>query len=107
MQADEVGAQRGAAERSGVVRAAPGPGPQGSEVDFVWERGKRRVGIEVKAAKTWRREHASTLVDLLSERDLTAAFAVYTGQHPLADRGVRVLPIVDFLRELGAGSVLA
>ncbi len=29
VQADAVGAQRGGAERSGVVRAAPGPGPQG------------------------------------------------------------------------------
>ena len=30
--------------------------PAGSEVDFIWTRAKRAVGIEVKASSVWRRE---------------------------------------------------
>jgi hypothetical protein len=32
--------------------------PSGGEVDFIWRRGKRAVGIEVKAANRYRREDA-------------------------------------------------
>lgn len=81
--------------------------PSGSEVDFVWERGKRKVGIEVKAATAWRRENATAMVDLRGEGALSAAFAVYGGKERLLDRGVSVLPVVEFLRELTAGRVLA
>jgi predicted AAA+ superfamily ATPase len=80
--------------------------PSGTEVDFVWERGTRRVGIEVKASKSWRREFASSLVDLRSSGTLTAAFGVYTGRERLKDRGVSVLPVVEFMRELSKGAVL-
>ncbi len=80
--------------------------PSGSEVDFIWERGGKRIGIEVKAAKEWRREFGSTLVDLRAEKQLTAAVAVYGGGRRLVDRGLPVLPFGDFVRELGAGRVL-
>ncbi len=81
--------------------------PSGSEVDFVWERGKKRVGIEVKATKTWRRENSAVLAGMRAEGTLTGAFGVYTGKERLKDRGVMVLPVVEFLRELTAGRVLA
>ena len=81
--------------------------PSGSEVDFVWERGKRRVGIEVKASKEWRREFGTVLAELLQEGELSAAFAVYGGTRRLKDRGVSVLPVVEFARELTAGRILA
>jgi predicted AAA+ superfamily ATPase len=81
--------------------------PSGSEIDFVWERGRRRVGIEVKAATTWRRERAAPLAALREEGELSAAFGVYTGPHRLVERGVTVLPALEFARELAAGRVLA
>jgi hypothetical protein len=40
----------------------------GTEVDFVWERGKTRVGIEVKAATGQRRKFGNTLAQLREER---------------------------------------
>jgi predicted AAA+ superfamily ATPase len=80
--------------------------PSGSEVDFVWERGNKRIGIGVKAAKEWRREFGSTIVDLRAEGKLTAAYAVYGGKDRLEDRGLAVLPFVEFARELTAGHVL-
>jgi predicted AAA+ superfamily ATPase len=35
--------------------------PNGSEVDFIWSRGARAVGIEVKATAMWRGEHGAPL----------------------------------------------
>jgi predicted AAA+ superfamily ATPase len=81
--------------------------PSGSEVDFVWERAERRVGIEVKAATQWRKEHGNALADLLAAGSLTAAFAVYRGERRLQDRGITVLPVLEFARELTAGRILA
>jgi len=80
--------------------------PSGSEVDFVWERGKARVGLEVKAGKHWRREFGTVLAGLRAEQQLTAAFGVYGGNERLVDRGITVLPFVEFARELAAGRVL-
>ena len=80
--------------------------PSGSEVDFVWERGSTRIGIEVKAAKEWRREFGSTLIDLRGAGQLTRGVAVYGGKERLKDRGLLVLPLVEFVQELAAGRVL-
>ncbi|MBI5849890.1 MAG: ATP-binding protein [Planctomycetes bacterium] len=80
--------------------------PSGSELDFVWERGKKRVGIEVKAGKQWRGEFGASLAALLAEKQVGKAFAVYGGKERLVDRGVLVLPFVEFARELQAGRVL-
>ncbi len=78
----------------------------GAEIDFVWERGAARVGIEVKASKQWRREYGAELVMLREEKQLTSAFAVYGGSERLVDRGIHVLPFAEFARELGEGNVL-
>lgn len=80
--------------------------PSGSEVDFVWTRGARAVGIEVKAASTWRPKYGSALKDLINQRVLTAAYGVYTGSVELKDGSLRVWPITRFLRELTEGSIL-
>jgi predicted AAA+ superfamily ATPase len=80
--------------------------PSGSEVDFIWERGKRRVGIEVKASRTWRREFGSTLHTLREEKTLTTSFGVYTGKERLKDRGIGVLPVAEFMRALSEGDIL-
>jgi predicted AAA+ superfamily ATPase len=80
--------------------------PSGTEVDFVWSRAQRSVGIEVKSTTRWKSEYSRALVELLGEGVLGKAFGVYLGQHELKDRGVRVLPLAAFLRALAAGEVL-
>jgi hypothetical protein len=40
----------------------------GSEVDFIWTRGKRAVGVEVKASAQWRREFGGPLKSLIDNR---------------------------------------
>ena len=80
--------------------------PSGSEVDFVWSRGGRSVGIEVKAAERWRREDGAALRELLAAGRLRRAFGVYRGRTALRDGEVSVLPVGTFLERLAAGDVL-
>ena len=80
--------------------------PSGSEVDFVWARGDRAVGIEVKAARTWRREFGGALKGLLEAGALTSGHGVHLGTTVLRDGAVRVWPLARFLEELTRGRVL-
>jgi len=80
--------------------------PSGSEVDFVWTRGPHAVGVEVKAAATWRREYGGPLKTLIDQGDLQAAYGVYMGTAELKDGSVRVFPLKRFLKELATGNVL-
>lgn len=80
--------------------------PSGSEVDFVWTRGSRSIGIEVKASAAWRSEFGIALEEMRSERVVQRAFGVYLGREALKRNGVDVLPLVDFLKRLAGGDVL-
>jgi predicted AAA+ superfamily ATPase len=79
--------------------------PAGAEVDFVWARAGRAVGVEVKAAATWRSEYSAPLKTLIGEGVLTAGFGVYTGSADLKDGPLRIWPRKRFLRELTDGNV--
>lgn len=81
--------------------------PYGTEVDFLWMRGRLAVGIEVKASERWRPEFARPLNDLRTARTIRHAYGVYLGDRPLQDGAVRVLPAQAFLQELSAGRILA
>jgi predicted AAA+ superfamily ATPase len=81
--------------------------PSGTEVDFVWTRGAHAVGVEVKAATTWRTEYGASLKSLLAQGSLQAGFGTYTGAAELKDGPLRILPLKRFLKELASGNVLA
>ncbi len=80
--------------------------PSGGEVDFVWTRGQRAVGIEVKAGTRWRREYGSTLKELVGAGILDSAHGVFMGEEPLRDGPVRVWPVKEFLRRLSSGEII-
>jgi len=80
--------------------------PSGSEVDFIWARGARAIGIEVKAAAIWRNEYGASLKSLINAGALQAGYGVYTGTAELKDGPIRILPLSRFLGELSSGSVL-
>jgi predicted AAA+ superfamily ATPase len=80
--------------------------PSGSEVDFIWTRARRAIGVEVKAATQWRREFGGPLKSLLEDRIVQAGFGVYTGTVELRDGPLRVLPLKKFLAELAKGNVM-
>lgn len=79
--------------------------PHGSEVDFIWTRGQRAVGIEVKASERWRREFGGPLKGLIEEGVVQAGFGVYSGTAELQDGPLRVFPVGRFLRALAAGEL--
>ena len=80
--------------------------PSGSEVDFIWTRGSRAVGIEVKATARWRPADGAALRGLVDAGALRAGFGVYTGTAELKDGPLRVMPLTGFLRRLAAGDIL-
>lgn len=79
--------------------------PAGVEVDFIWRRGRRAVGVEVKASGRWRREDTAVLRQLMDEKVLTAGYLVYGGREVLRDRGVDVLPFEVFARRAARGDL--
>lgn len=81
--------------------------PSGTELDFIWTRGSRSVGIEVKAGQVWKPAHGRSLKELHQQGAIRAAHAVYAGSVELKDGPVRVWPIVRFLRALTGGDILA
>jgi predicted AAA+ superfamily ATPase len=80
--------------------------PSGSEVDFVWSRGERAVGIEVKASARWRSGDSRALHEMLANRVVRRGFGVYLGKSALRDERIDVLPLRAFLQRLTEGSVL-
>jgi len=80
--------------------------PSGTEVDFVWSRARKSVGIEAKSTNRWKPEYSRALAELLHEGALSSAFGVYLGEHEIKDRGVRVLPLATFLLALERGDVI-
>lgn len=80
--------------------------PSGSEVDFVWSRGDRAIGFEIKAATTWRGEYGTAIKRLIADGVLTGAHGVYTGSTELKDGKLRVWPLKHFLRALTDGDIL-
>jgi predicted AAA+ superfamily ATPase len=79
--------------------------PSGSEVDFVWCRGKEVVAIEAKHGRNFRREYTKGLNALLAGRQ-AKSYVVYLGTRELNVDGTSVLPLETFLRRLHAGDVV-
>lgn len=79
--------------------------PSGSEVDFVWWRGREVVAIEVKHAREFRREFKQGIDALLAGTRATG-YVVYRGERELLVDGTRVLPLETFLRRLHAGEII-
>ena len=79
--------------------------PSGSEVDFVWWRGREVVAIEVKHATEPRREFRKGIEAFLAGGN-ARSFIVYRGERELDLDGTRVLPLMSFLRRLHAGEIV-
>lgn len=80
--------------------------PSGSEVDFVWTRGKTSVGIEIKSATEWKSEYGRTLRGLYQEGVFQSVVGVYLGKDVLKEGALRVYPFFDFIRALEKGQIL-
>jgi len=80
--------------------------PSGGEIDFIWRRGARAIGVEVKASHRYRPEEAAALREFLARRRIAAAYLVYDGREILNDRGIVVLPVREFMKRLAGGAII-
>jgi uncharacterized protein len=80
--------------------------PSGSEVDFVWWRGREIVAIEVKNARDFRRDFKKG-IDAFRDGGSATRILVYRGTRELEVDGTRVLPFETFVRRLHAGEIIA
>ena len=78
----------------------------GVEIDFLWSRGNKAVGIEVKATERWRTQDGKALQTALAEKLIQRAYGVYLGAAPQRDGEIRVLPVSRFAQALANGEVL-
>lgn len=74
--------------------------PGSKEIDFVWVKGSRRVGVEVKNSRTWRASYANTLNEFLAAGRVTRGFVVYRGSERYKSGRVEGLPVEEFLSVL-------
>jgi predicted AAA+ superfamily ATPase len=81
--------------------------PAGVEVDLIWSRGKKAIGIEIKSATEWRSEHGKGLHDLLEQGKIQAAYGVYRGTRAYTDSRINILPFDLFSRRLFDGTFFA
>lgn len=76
-----------------------------SESDFIISCGDEHVGVEIKSGRTWRREYGSTLKQLVAAKKIARAYGVYSGDLPIKDGAVSVLPLSKFLDAVWSGSL--
>jgi predicted AAA+ superfamily ATPase len=78
----------------------------GKEVDFIWTRGKKNIGIEVKSATSWRSLWGKALKEMSNLGGIQKAYVVYLGRETLVDGPIHVLPFKEFIRQLNIGSLI-
>ena len=81
--------------------------PSGSEVDFIWTRGKKALGIEVKSTEHFKKDHSKVLKNLIEDKHIQNGFVVYLGESCLKDGPVSILPLKIFMKELSAGNIIS
>lgn len=72
----------------------------GAEVDFIYSRGKKAVGIEVKSSSVWKSDHGKSLKLLREAKKIQHAYAVYLGPTVLKDGPITVYPFLEFIKAL-------
>lgn len=81
--------------------------PSGTEVDFIWNHGKRAVAIECKATDRWRPQMGRGLEAISETKKVQRAMAIYLGARALRFETYTVHPLSEFLRRLGQGEILS
>ncbi len=80
--------------------------PSENEVDFILTKGQKRIGIEVKAAKTWKDNFGKSLSQLMDHKKISRGYGVYLGEHNIKNKGVSVLTIKSFCDQLFSGEMI-
>ncbi len=78
----------------------------GAEMDFILQIEGRKVGLEIKASATWKKEFGRHLNKALKENTVQRALGVYLGEQKLKHHAIEVYPLSDFLKILQKNQVL-
>lgn len=78
----------------------------GSEIDFIWQRGAKTIGIEIKTSAVWRSDFGKSLRSLRKERKPSRAIVIYRGKASALNDGVEGFPLDQFLELLWNGGIL-
>lgn len=62
----------------------------GNEVDFIFKKGKKVIGFEIKSSKEWKKDFNYGLETLLEEKVIQKAYGVYLGERELKVGNVEV-----------------
>ncbi len=81
--------------------------PSGKEIDFIWSRGDRNIGIEVKSTTIWKSEWSRAMNELIDQGSLVNGFGVYQGKVRLRQGKVLILPFSEFVTALYDDSIFA
>jgi len=81
--------------------------PSGKEIDFIWSRGDRNIGIEVKSTNTWKSEWSRATNELIEQGSLVSGFGVYQGKNRLRQGNVLILPFSEFVDALYDETIFA
>lgn len=76
------------------------------EIDFIWQRGKKRVAFEVKMSEKWKTNFGNTLKEFCESKKIDQAFGIYLGEHELTDGPITVLPLRKFVAKLWSAKIL-
>ena len=79
-----------------------------TEVDLLCETAAGFVAIEIKASPRWDKRFNRGLhrVRQALGKDKTTCYGIYLGNRPALWDNIRVMPVVDFLKELWGGGIL-
>ncbi len=78
----------------------------GTEVDFIWTRGKKAIGIEVKLSNSWKSEWSRPLLELAGDGYIQKGFGIYLGKQKLKIGKLSVFPFAEFFDALYKGEVI-
>ena len=81
--------------------------PSGNEVDLIWQRGKRAVGIEIKSSRVWKGNYNRGLNVLLESGLIERAVGIYRGGHSQQYGKVQVLPWATAIQMAANGEFFA
>lgn len=78
----------------------------GHEVDIIYSRGKKQIGIEIKSSKKWKPEYSKDLKLLLKTNHIKKAYGLYLGEEIIQDENIEIWPVLDFMKALYLGKIV-
>lgn len=80
--------------------------PSKTEVDFVLDDGKNKIGLEIKLSQKWKSDFNFGLQTLAAEKKITQSYGIYDGDRALVSNSIKVFPVKQFLKMLWQDEII-